>query len=128
MSRRDHQYEAEHTSPSRPSAIAYLTVLFTVAFLLLLMAYFQQRRANEAAREDFHQSVSSFQSIEQLLEDNQALREQLSVSQTGETGLEQENEALRRELGELKTQLSVKDAEITKLQIKLAAQTETPEP
>ena len=41
------QHQAEHTRARRRiSVMGYLLILFVVAFLLLLLAYFQQQRIN----------------------------------------------------------------------------------
>ena len=82
-SRRGHsgdlQHQAEHTRPRKgPSVLNYLVVLFMVAFLLLLIAYFQQQRINAEATDDaMKQSTSALQSIQNLLADNDKLRAQV---------------------------------------------------
>ena len=82
-SRRGHsgnlQHQAEHTRPPKvPSVLNYLVVLFMVAFLLLLMAYFQQQRQSAQATDDaMKQSTSALQSIQNLLAENEALRAQV---------------------------------------------------
>ncbi len=70
----------------------YLVVLFAVAFLLLLMAYFQQQRTSaEATSDALKQSASAVQSIQNLMGENEELR--------------QENEALKKQLDEALSQL-----------------------
>ena len=69
----------------RSSVYLYLLVLFGAAFLMLLLAYFVQQRNNENAME-------RFRSIDELLEENRALRE--------------ENAALDEQLDRLNNNLS----------------------
>ncbi len=69
------QHQAEHTrSRSRAPIAGYLVILFAVAFLLLLMAYFQQQRLNDQTSETLKQSVSAVDALQQLMEDNEELR------------------------------------------------------
>lgn len=87
------QHQAEHTRPRRPALAGYLVVLFAVAFLLLLMAYFQQQRqSSQAANDALKQSTSAVQSIQTLMDESKALRE--------------ENEALKEQVKELEQNLS----------------------
>lgn len=87
------QHQAEHTRPRRRSTLGgYLVVLFAVAFLLLLMAYFQQQRLNDQTASDaLKQSASAVDSIQQLLDQNKVLNE--------------ENEALKEQVDQLSDQL-----------------------
>lgn len=73
---------------STKSVAVYLVILFAAAFLLLLMAYFMQQRSNNEVIGSLQNSVSQFQTVDELREENQALREELD-------GLEEELEALR---------------------------------
>lgn len=70
------QYETEHTEPPKSrSVVVYMAVLIAAAFCLLLLAYFMQLRTADTV-EGLHQSVNSFQTIDQLVEDNRALQEE----------------------------------------------------
>lgn len=88
-------------SKSRPVKV-YLTVLFCVALLLLLISFVMQQR-NHLALQDLNDSISNTQEIADLqlenqrlqyeLEDKQALEEQVQAQQKQveafeETGLE----------------------------------------
>lgn len=76
------QYETEHTNPGQgKSVIPYLIILVAVAFLLLIVAYFMQQRAAQSVQEGLDQSVNSFRTIDQLVEDNRTLREQVAQLQ-----------------------------------------------
>lgn len=71
------QHQAEHTRPRRKmSVFGYLAVLFGVAFLLLLMAFFQQQRANDETADALQKSQSTIESIQHLLEETNALQEE----------------------------------------------------
>ena len=74
------QRQADRSKPrGGRSVLFYLFVLFAAALVLLLLAYFMQQRANEAARSDLEQSShTAEQSVEQLSEENDALREQIA--------------------------------------------------
>ncbi len=86
------QHQAEHTRSRRRAPIAgYLVILFAVAFLLLLMAYFQQQRLNDQTSDALKQSVSAVDALQKLMEDN----EELST----------ENEALKAQVEELEQKL-----------------------
>lgn len=72
------QYETEHTQPPKSrSVVVYMAVLIGAAFLLLLLAYFMQVRTASTV-EGLHQSVNSFQTIDQLVEDNRLLQEEVA--------------------------------------------------
>lgn len=73
----------------RSPVMGYLAILFAVAFLLLLWAYFQQQRSNTEATDALKQSASAVQSIQNLIADNDSLR--------------QENEALKEQIEDLST-------------------------
>lgn len=84
------QYETEHTEPPKSrSVIVYMTILVAAAFLLLLLAYFMQVRTASTV-EGLHQSVNSFQTIDQLVEDNRTLQEEVDRLKEEKAALEQE--------------------------------------
>lgn len=83
------QYETEHTEPPKSrSVIVYMAVLIAAAFLLLLLAYFMQQRTAENV-EGLHQTVNSFQTIDQLVEDNRTLQEEVTRLKEEKAALEQ---------------------------------------
>ena len=100
MSERKHrenlQHQAEHTRPRRRmSVLGYLLVLFAVAFLLLLLAYLQQQRANAEATDALKQSVSAVDTIEKMIAENEQLRDQVEQLEAETTTLGQENQSLK---------------------------------
>lgn len=87
------------------SVLGYLLVLFAVAFLLLLLAYFQQQRANAEATDALKQSVSAVDTIEKMIAENEQLREQVEQLEAEATTLDQENQSLKTLTGNLTAQL-----------------------
>lgn len=64
--------------PRRKQSVAiYLIILFAAAFLLLLMAYFMQQRNSNTIIGNLQDSLTSFQTMEEMLAENQQLRERL---------------------------------------------------
>ena len=55
------------------SVFTYLAILFAAAFLMLLLAYFIQQRNNDVAMDHLRDSITSYQSLDQLIEKNQTL-------------------------------------------------------
>lgn len=70
--------QSQRTKKSR--VVTYLAILFAAAFLLLLLSYLMQQRANEQTITDLTQSLTSVHSLENLVTVNaqlQAENEQL---------------------------------------------------
>lgn len=96
--RADLQHQAEHSRPRRPALAGYLVVLFAVAFLLLLLAYFQQQRqSNQAADNALKQSTSAVQSIQTLMEESKALREENEALKEQVDALVKDHESLKEQ-------------------------------
>lgn len=100
MSERRHrenlQHQAEHTRPRRrASVMVYLVILFAVAFLLLLLAYFQQQRQSNETTDALKQSISAVQSIEKIIQENEALRDRVEALEAQTAQLEEENGGLK---------------------------------
>ena len=88
------------------SVIFYLSVMFTAAFLLLSLSLLMERRQRAEDMDDLHQSltglknsVSAMQSVEQLYEDNAALKDQINQ-------LEQQLDATKSLTAQQETALS----------------------
>lgn len=72
-----HQREADQSRlKKKVSVVSYLAILFAAAFLLLLLSYFMQQRSSEAAISGLKDSMSSFQSVETLVDTNKRLQEE----------------------------------------------------
>lgn len=99
------------SSPARPGGVGfYLAILFAVAFLLLLLAFFNQQRANDEALGNLTQSITSIESLNQLLAENRELREELEAA-------EEELEAAQSELEETSQALSQLKNTVDSLQL-----------
>ena len=95
------QHVAEHAKPHKKvSVMGYLTTLFAAAFLLLLLSYFMQQRANEQAISGLQAtSNNAFDSINNLIAEKGRL--------TGEVeDLEGQVADLQKQLDEAQSQLS----------------------
>lgn len=75
----DLQHQAEHSRSRRPPVLSYLVILFAVAFLLLLLAYFQQQRMSSETNDALKQSVSAVGTIENMMADNESLRQEVET-------------------------------------------------
>ena len=85
----------------------YLAILFAVAFLLLLLAFFTQQRAKDEAFDNLAQSITSIESLNQLINENKELRDELEST---EKELEQTKDALSSANGTLSEQKNVLDS------------------
>lgn len=85
----------QRSKANRPALVAYLVILFLVAFLLLAMSYFmQQRRSDQQLiAEGLEKNASALQITRSVQEQNQTLREQVS-------DLEEANETLEAQAEE----------------------------
>lgn len=103
---RETEIKAPRNKPS--SFYVYLAVLFGAAFMMLLLAYFVQKRNNETAITDLRNSMNLsreelMEKNRQLEEDNLALQEELDRQQTQTESLQQRFD----HLSELHTQLQI---------------------
>lgn len=75
----DLQHQADRAKPgSKRSVLSYLVVLFGVAFVLLLLSYFMQQRISEAAMDNLQQtSTSAVQTLENIIQERDNLKEQV---------------------------------------------------
>ena len=100
--------------PRRRSVFAYLAILFGTAFLLLLFAYLMQQRDSAEIMGNLSQlreSMGSIQSIDELTEENRALREEIEGLKEQVASLEEENEREKKIRSDYEVELdSVTDA------------------
>ena len=83
--------QAGTSKKERPHLLSYLVILFSAAFLLLLMSYFmRQRRSDQQVIDGLQQNMSAMQTTQNVIERNKALLD--------------ENEALRQQNDVLEAQ------------------------
>ena len=93
------QHEAEHEQPNKRNPVLfYLMILFAAAFLLLLMSFLMQRRANQEAIDNLQEtSNSATQSLQNTIQQNEELTKQVedleeAFSENQQTIRDQENQ------------------------------------
>lgn len=86
----------------RSSFYVYLAVLFGAAFLMLLLAYFVQRRNNETAQSDLRSSFSATR--QELLDEIEGLEEEKAALEEQTDQLQEERDDLEKQLDELREQ------------------------
>lgn len=84
----------------------YLAIMFAAAFLMLLLAFFIQQRNNEVAMDGLKDSITSFESLDELLEENRELREELDALERELEALKEKNEALEEQISESESKYS----------------------
>lgn len=96
------QHEAEHAKPHKKvSVMGYLTILFAAAFLLLLLSYFMQQRANEQAISGLQATSSNaFDSINNLIAEKDELAQQVEDLEGQVAGLQEELDAAQNQLSD----------------------------
>ena len=102
------QHEAEHAKPGhKNSVLIYLVILFAAAFLLLLLSYFMQQRTNQERLNDLQKaSNSAVQTLDDMLEENQALKDQNNALKDEKADLEAQLKAAQQELKDAQTTAS----------------------
>ena len=104
MEKENLQRQADRAkSHGRRSALTYLAILFAAAFILLLLAFFMQQRNNRQALDQLSDSMTAFDSIEQLIEDNETLRAQVQELEEQTAELEEQLAQAQTELDSLNT-------------------------
>lgn len=95
----------------RNSVFQYIAVMFMAAFVLLLVTFLMERRQSQQQIDDLKQSVSAYQTLQGLMDDNSQLRE--------------EADQLDRRIQALEGQLSAAQAQQTELEAQLQAREKT---
>ena len=86
--------ETPPPSKNKPSSVyIYLAVMFGAAFLMLLLAYFVQRRSNDDVRDDLRLATASRQ---ELMEQIQTLEGENQTLTEGQRALREEAERLQQ--------------------------------
>ena len=108
------QYETEHVDPRGKSVIPYMVILVAVAFFLLLIAFFMQKRMDESVA-GLNQSANSFRTIDQLVEDNRALHEEVSRLQGELEEAEDQKTDLEEQIAQLQAELTAAQDQLAEL-------------
>ena len=94
------QHQADRTKAgSGHSVLSYLVILFAVAFVLLLLAYFMQERSNQEALDGLQQtSNSAVISLQNLIDDRDRLQAEVADLEDRIAAQQAETDRLQREL------------------------------
>lgn len=94
----------QRTTPQQrrqQSAMRYITILFAAAFVLMLLTFLMERRQNEALLQEnqeqiehLQQSSSAVQSLNNLYQENEALKEKIAELESQNSRLEIEKNTL----------------------------------
>lgn len=83
----------------------YLVVLFAAAFLLLLLAYFMQQRTNQETLGSLKESITSIESLDDLIKENQKLHDEINLLEETYETLEDAYETMENGAAELEQQV-----------------------
>lgn len=89
----------------RNSVFEYIAILFMAAFALLLITYLMERRQSQQQIDDLKQSVSAYQTLQGLMDENDRLKEDAGK-------LNDQIQALESRLAAAQTQQTELDAQI----------------
>lgn len=68
---------AEHPAQRKRTVAIYLAILFAVAFLLLLLAYFMQQRSSQTMLSALQNSANNAQVLNEMIDENRALNDEI---------------------------------------------------
>lgn len=106
--RRVKRENARAKKATQGRVFTYMAILFAAAFLLLLMAFLMQQRANRETIDDLTQSMTdsmtSIHSLQSLVEVNQTLEAENDALKEEKAALEKKISALEGSLGIYKVQ------------------------
>ena len=111
------QRQADRSKPgSGRSVLSYLVVLFAAAFILLLLAFFMQKRANEVAIDNLEQtSHSAAESLENLIAERDRLKEETAAQEEQIAALEGQLQAKDSVLNQKNADLDAANTKIDAL-------------
>lgn len=118
--KRSLQHDAEHETPNRRTPVfLYMTILFAAAFLLLLLSYFMEARSNQAHVETLtDSSTTAIRSLENILEQQDALQEEVFTLTDQLEDLEKE---LQDQISDLENTLADQEVLLTEKEQNLEA-------
>lgn len=93
----------------RNSVFQYIAVMFMAAFVLLLVTFLMERRQSQQQIDDLRQSVSAYQTLQGLMDDNSQLREDVDRLDRQVQALESQLTAAQTRQTELEAQLQERE-------------------
>lgn len=93
----------------RNSVFQYIAVLFMAAFVLLLFTFMMERRQSQQQIDDLKQSNSAAQTLQGLLDENAALKEQIAETEKQAKDLADQLAAARNERSEVENDLQAEE-------------------
>ena len=87
----------------RSSVFQYIAILFMAAFALLLITFLMERRQSQQQIDDLRQSVSAYQTLQGLIDENNQLKEDAGKLNNQLNELDDQLDALNAQLTELGT-------------------------
>lgn len=93
----------------RNSVFLYIAVLFMAAFVLLLVTFLMERRQSQQQIDDLKQSVSAYQTLQGLMDDNSQLREDVDRLDRQVQDLESQLAAAQTRQAELEAQIQERE-------------------
>jgi uroporphyrin-3 C-methyltransferase len=107
--------EKKGTAKHRNALLVYVSVLFGVAFLLILLSFFiQLRNSNETISQLSQSSATAMTSVENLQNTNQALQNEKKELEAQLEDLEAQLEQAQADLADVQSQLDTQTAALTK--------------
>jgi len=82
------------TKKERPHLLSYLVILFSAAFLLLLLSYFMEQRRNDQVIDGLQQSMSAMKTTQNAIERNRVLMEENDALQEQVATLEEQSKSI----------------------------------
>lgn len=93
----------------RNSVFQYIAILFMAAFALLLITFLMERRQSQQQIDDLKQSVSAYQTLQGLMDENSQLKEDAGKLSDQIRDLESKLSAAQSQQAELDTQLQERE-------------------
>lgn len=102
------------------SVFQYITVLFAAAFFLLLLTFLMERRSSQAEMDSLRgDSASAWESVQNMMAENQELKNELNILNMRLEALESQESALQEELDLTKTQADTAQRQVRAMELLL---------
>ena len=96
----------------RNSVFQYIAIMFMAAFALLLITFMMERRQSQQQIDDLKQSASAVQTLQGLMEENEALKQELADAQSEMAALQQRGRQLESDRDGLQEELDREEQSI----------------